>query len=138
MWRAEALRRRRIPLPPGLAQTKSQPEAARTEPPKTAVAIVSLRMALGVPHSDHAVRHSRTTRWRLHLLARIASFLSFNSSRRRARLAFGGTVAADITKRPGVNPEERHRTQRRHHYMRDGTLDGCQSSGNRQDDRQPA
>jgi hypothetical protein len=82
------------PTTPGLAQTRSQPEAARTAPPKTAVAIVSLRMALGVPHSHQAVRHSRTTQWRLHLLAKIASFLSFKNSRRRARLAFEGTVAA--------------------------------------------
>jgi len=74
----------------GLAQTKSQPEAARTAPPKTAAAIVSLRMTFGVHHSHHVVRHSRTTRSRLHLLARIASFLSFDSSRQSARLAFGG------------------------------------------------
>src|SRR6266481_947622 len=78
------------PTTPGSAQTRSQPKADRAARPKTAVAIVSLRMAFGVPHSYHAVRHSRTTRWRLHLLSRISSFLSFQSSRRRARLAFAG------------------------------------------------
>ena len=86
--------RRLSHYPPGLTQTKSQLEAARTAPPKTAVAIVSLRMAFCVPSPDHAVRHSRITRWRLHLLAGIASLLSFKSSRQRPRLAFGGTVAA--------------------------------------------
>jgi hypothetical protein len=73
------------------------PEAARASPPKTAVAIVSLRIAFGVPYSHHAVHHSRTTRWRLCLLARMASFLSFKSSRQRTRLAFGG-----IRRRPDV------------------------------------
>lgn len=55
---------------PCLARTRSQPEAARTTPLKTAVAIVTLRMAFGVTRSHHAVRHSWTKRWRLHLLAK--------------------------------------------------------------------
>ena len=50
---------------PDLAQTRTRSEAARMVPPQTAVAIASLRLALSIPRSDHASRHSRTTPRRL-------------------------------------------------------------------------
>jgi len=58
--------------------------------PQTSVAIGSLRLTVRIPQSDRALRHPRTTRWRLHLLTRIASFLSLRISRRLAPLAFRG------------------------------------------------
>jgi len=70
---------------PELAQTRSRSEAARMVPLQTAVAIASLRLALSIPRSDHASRHSRTTPRRLRFRSqceRVAPFQSLSLTAR--------------------------------------------------------
>jgi hypothetical protein len=81
-------------------------------------------MAFGVPHSDHAVRHSRTTRWRLHLLARIAFIARVQKFSTARAFGFGDSRRYQSPSAPGVIPEERNREQQHHHYMRDNMLAG--------------
>jgi hypothetical protein len=61
-----------------LAQTRSQPEAARMVLPQNEVAIASLRLALSVPCSEHASRHSRITPRRLRFKAGVNESLRSN------------------------------------------------------------
>jgi hypothetical protein len=61
-----------------LAQTRSQPEAARMVLPQNEVAIASLRLALSVPCSEHASWHSRITPRRLRFKAGVNESLRSN------------------------------------------------------------
>ena len=58
-------------------------------PLQTAVAIASLPLALSIPRSDHALRHSRTTPRRLRFGASVNESLRSNFKFDRTR-CFGG------------------------------------------------
>jgi hypothetical protein len=82
---------------PDLAQTRTRSEAARMVPPQTAVAIASLRLALSIPRSDHALRHSRTTPRRLRLGASVNESLRSNFKFDRTRCFAGQSPLISVS-----------------------------------------